>query len=280
MQLDRTRIAIRERSYPDLLDLALWVIRAHALPLCVALVAGVAPFALLNAWLLGGLAYHDFELGFPFAYVFWMLVLVVWQIPLATAPVTAYLGKALFAERPPARDVAADLLRSLPQLLLFQGIVRGLLTLPIVTWFILFGSWPYLNEVILLDRNPLRAARPGQMTTYRRVVTLHRGYSGDLMVRWLGAAGVALLLGAALLLSFAMLRSLLVMHVDWNQWLTHGQVDMPMYTIYYPLTLWLVAGFLAVVRFLGYLDLRIRREGWEVELLLRAEGARLARRLT
>jgi hypothetical protein len=28
---------------------------------------------------------------------------------------------------------------------------------------------------------------------------------------------------------------------------------------------------------LGYLDLRIRREGWEVELAIRAEAAALAR---
>jgi hypothetical protein len=29
-----------------------------------------------------------------------------------------------------------------------------------------------------------------------------------------------------------------------------------------------------VVRFLSYLDTRIRNEGWEVELLLRAEASR------
>ena len=31
-----------------------------------------------------------------------------------------------------------------------------------------------------------------------------------------------------------------------------------------------------VVRYLEYLDLRIRYEGWEVELFMRAEAARLA----
>ena len=34
-------------------------------------------------------------------------------------------------------------------------------------------------------------------------------------------------------------------------------------------------GFFRVVRFLSYLDLRIRHEGWEVELLMRAESLRL-----
>ncbi len=38
---------------------------------------------------------------------------------------------------------------------------------------------------------------------------------------------------------------------------------------------WLVMAYFTVVRFLSYLDQRIRAEGWEVELLLRAERARL-----
>jgi hypothetical protein len=44
-----------------------------------------------------------------------------------------------------------------------------------------------------------------------------------------------------------------------------------------PLAMWIVAGYFCVVRFLSYLDLRIRREGWEVELRMRAEAARLTR---
>ena len=52
------------------------------------------------------------------------------------------------------------------------------------------------------------------------------------------------------------------------------------YTLCCPLALWIVIGYFAVVRFLGYLDLRIRREGWEVELMMRAEQTRLTRQLT
>jgi hypothetical protein len=48
----------------------------------------------------------------------------------------------------------------------------------------------------------------------------------------------------------------------------------------YPLAMWVVAGYISIVRFLGYLDLRIRHEGWEVELRLRAEAARQAAKLT
>jgi hypothetical protein len=49
--------------------------------------------------------------------------------------------------------------------------------------------------------------------------------------------------------------------------------------VLYPFCLWLVVAFLSVVRFLSYLDLRIRHEGWEVELLMRAEAQRLALQL-
>ncbi len=52
------------------------------------------------------------------------------------------------------------------------------------------------------------------------------------------------------------------------------------YTIFYPLALWLTVSYFTVVRFLGYLDLRIRREGWEVELMMRAEQMRLTREMT
>ena len=49
--------------------------------------------------------------------------------------------------------------------------------------------------------------------------------------------------------------------------------------IYLEIAIWIVAGYFTVVRFLSYLDVRIRREGWEVELALRAQRARLTRQL-
>jgi hypothetical protein len=52
-----------------------------------------------------------------------------------------------------------------------------------------------------------------------------------------------------------------------------------MYTTYYHLLLWAVVGFTTVLRFLSYLNLRIRREGWDVELQVRAERARLSHQI-
>jgi hypothetical protein len=67
-----------------------------------------------------------------------------------------------------------------------------------------------------------------------------------------------------------------VLAIFTNRW----ALDSQFYWLFFPLALWIVGGWMAVVRFVGYLDLRIRREGWEVELLMRAEAARWARSAT
>jgi len=280
VHLHTTRISIRERSFVDVLDLALHVIRAHAWPLAAALAVGVLPTMLLNAWLLGPRLQIDPALGLPVEYMWTMLLLVLWEMPLATAPLTLYLGQAVFLGRPRPGKIALDFLKSLPQLLLFQVVLRAILVVLLITWFALFAAWPYLNEVILLERNPLFRGRRGQMTTSRRTQVLHGGYVGDLFGRWLSAMAAGVLLLLSLWFSIAVLRSVLLEQGVWYESWHWGYWDRLMFTLYYPLALWLVVGYLGVVRFLAYLDLRIRREGWEVELLMRAEQARLRRQLT
>jgi hypothetical protein len=61
-----------------------------------------------------------------------------------------------------------------------------------------------------------------------------------------------------------------------TQWLSEmAELDRFTYAVFFQLAVWTTVGFFTVVRFLSYLDLRIRREGWEVELKMRAEAARL-----
>jgi hypothetical protein len=99
---------------------------------------------------------------------------------------------------------------------------------------------------------------------------LHGPSGGDLVVRWVSAA----LIGIPLVLSvyglFLFISGLFL--ATWEQ----GPV---MVELCLPLAMWLVAGYLTVFRFLSYLDVRIRQEGWEVELRLRAEAARMRGKL-
>ncbi len=67
-------------------------------------------------------------------------------------------------------------------MVLLQVLLRIVLIVPVVTWIVPYAIWPYLNEVILLERNPL-FGRAGQISTLSRNSLLHRGDSGDLLVR-------------------------------------------------------------------------------------------------
>jgi hypothetical protein len=283
MQFDQTRIAIRERDLPDLLDLALHVIRAHPLALLAAAVAGAAPFALLNAWLLRDLTFVEQQDSVW--YTFRMVILVLFELPLAAVPVTLLLGQAMFMERFDAARLVRQAIDSLPQLLVYQVVVRGILmpqaifweafprdlapvmAVYFVVWWVPYTYWPYLNEVILLERNPLRSSGVSR-STWKRSGTLHRGYYADSFARLIGCAIIAAGLTVAFWAALWYLRGLLADRYEF---------DRAMYTIYLPLALWTVAMYFNIVRFLSYLDLRIRREGWEVELTLRAEADRLTR---
>lgn len=272
MQLDKTRISIRERSLLELLDLALRVLREHAGPLAMAFLAGALPVALVNHWLLAaGLPTDSIDSADLVGYVMASSWLICWEVPLATAPLTLYLGQALFVEKPTASGVAADFASMAPQFVWFQVAIRALLVACVVTIPVLYLGWPYLSEIILLERNAWRKRGPRGTSTASRAADLHSRQRGEIFLRWMGSAA------AGMLLLFVMWRSL------WS--LAQLVIDEPetsatQWTIWLPVAIWLTIGYFTIVRFLSYLDLRIRTEGWEVELLLRAEAARLARRLT
>ncbi len=283
MQLDQTRIVIRERDQWDLLDLSLHVIRAHGLQLLITSLGGAIPFAILNYWLLRDLPLS--EAGDYWTYTWRMLLLVAFEMPLASAFSTMLLGQAMFTGAFDYRRIVQQTIESLPQLIWFQIILRAffmpqvffwggmqrdfapLLVLWMLLWLVPYSSWPYLNEAILLERNPL-FRRPGSLSTWRRSRVLHARAGGDLFARVLAALTLGLLLVSALWLACWHFRGVLGDEFTF---------DRAMFTIYLPLSLWIIAGYFTVVRFLSYLDLRIRREGWEVELTLRAEADRLSR---
>lgn len=298
MQLDRTRILIRERGLLETLDLALQILRQHAGPLLATFALGCVPLILINHALLGWLMEADFREGWYLedessivARFAWdMTALVVIEAPLASIFTTAYLGKIVFLDRPNIGEVFRDVLALLPRVAWTQLLLRGTavawllcLTLDrygefdVFTEFFLLGGLagysmlvralrPYLNEIVLLERNPLRAAAPEAITIGKRNKQLHAPSSGDLLARWLGAAMFAVLLTISVMGTFVFLYGVFL-----NDW----KIQPFLFVWVYPLSMWLVAGYMSVVRFLNYLDLRIRHEGWEVELRMRAEAARL-----
>lgn len=286
MQFDRTRIAIRERDLLDLLDLALQLVRVHWLALLAASFIGIAPFIVMNYWLLRDLPFvEDQDRAW---YAFRMTLLVIFEMPLASVPATLLLGQAMFFERFDFGRMVRQAIDSLPQLIFYQVLFRAVWMPQALFWDAfnrnfapLFGIWflcwlipyvrrPYLNEVILLERNPLHT-KAGVFSTRKRSKILHERYYSDLFARLTGCAAVAVALAAAFWLASWHVRGFFSHEFEF---------DRTMFTLHLPLALWTVAAFFNVVRFLSYLDLRIRREGWEVELMLRAEAERLVKAIS
>ena len=297
MQLDNTRIAIRERSLLDTLDLALHVIRQYPRELLLTFLLAAVPLAVLNDYLLGWIL--DVEYREAFFYLeeygavsrFWwsMTLLVFIEAPLASIFMTAFLGQAVFVDRPSYRQVFDDVRKMFWRLVWCQLLLRGILPFWWLVYLIdryddfspgieilglgglaLYASLlrairPFINEIVLLERNPLTARDPTAITIGRRSAQLHGPSGGDLFAKWMTTALIGTLLTGGVAVTFVFLSGVLL-----NDW----QPGPTMIRFMYPVTMWIVAGYLSVVRFLNYLDLRIRHEGWEVELRLRAEASR------
>ena len=182
MQPDRTRIVIRERSMMDLLDLGVRVSVEYLVPLLLCLSTAVIPLVLLNGWLLGWMVADAPDPEDVARFIAAMVCLIVIEAPLASLFLTSFIGQAVFLARPRAREVFQSVVTALWRLiwclLLWRGIALAwwlalsipreegysgqeffLLMLAIVVLAVR-AFRPYLNEIILLERNPLRTSNP------------------------------------------------------------------------------------------------------------------------
>ena len=288
MRLDQTRIAVRERSLLEILDLSLRVVASYPLAILVGTLVAAIPLMLLNEFLCGWMI-GDAEDPTAVARYLWTITLLVFiEAPLASIVVTLYLGQSLFMQTPTVRDILRSIRRSWFSLIWCQVILRGVLAgcllvafadrttdfsaqefwLIILTVFLALyrAMRPYINEIILLEQNPLRSRGDYQMTVRRRSSALHNPSAGDLFARSLMSGVVAISLVVSLLFTLWYLKGMLLFQWD---------LGWTMFHIGIPACMWLVVGYFTVVRFLSYLDLRIRREGWEVELMVRAAATQL-----
>lgn len=252
MNVGQTLIKIRERSTFDLMDLALVLVRNRPWPILVASFFGCLPFAALNLWL----TTNDPE--FP-GYAYYVLLAL--EMPWATVPLTVVLGGLMFGERPSVRKVVNAVLRSIVPMFLFQFLLRGVLVLIWIFIPILPARLAFVNEVILLERGRWRRV-------YDRSGILCGDQGGALFLRAVGQ----LLLGAgfvaALWWGWQVLKMVAIFGDDWQE------IEGP--SFYLPsvqIGFWIAVSFFGIVRFLTYIDQRIRLEGWEVELRLRQVGA-------
>jgi len=273
MNLDHLTLVVRERTVGELCDLALLMGRRHARDLGILLIIGAAPWLLLD-YLCMQLVPDEGWAG-----VTWWLVLLIFQLPLATAPLTAYLGEAMFTARPQRWSALRTGLRALPVLLLPALARAAVIALPCLVFsavgdglpgllfiFLLLFFPAHLAEVVVLERQGLRLGfrRARQlMTAWRSEAITH----GCLTLLWVGGGMLMLIVSGVELVNLLFWESLT--YRDFWLWL---QPQVSPWVLVLP---WPFLGYLSVVRFLAYIDLRTRREGWEIELDLRRAGHRL-----
>ncbi len=266
MQIEHSRIAIRERTWSDNLDLALQVIRTNPKALLVASLVGVLPMIVVNYAIID--AYYGDRLseGADVDAMTLGTLLVMIEAPLGTAPVTLYLGQALFVERPSANRSRAISPRACRKCCCFKfcsaraGRARAHLDHSLCdlalsershfAWtqsahFARRATFDHEAQLAVAPRRQRRLPGPG-----------HR----------LGLAGPAARRRPVDVLSDSARFAVWDLQQGWT-----GQI------LSFQCVLWLVAVYFTVARFLTYLDQRIRNEGWEVELALRAQRDRLLR---
>lgn len=254
MAYERTLIQIRERSFLDLLDLALVVLRRNALPVGLAALAGMLPFALLNMRLMSD---PDFP---PLLFVF----LLILEVPWATAPMTIMLGGLMFGERPTVRQILITLLRGLPAMIIYQFIVRALLLVSVIFYPIIPTRLAFMDEVILLERGRVRSA-------VKRCSSLTADRGSDFFGQWLAQMFFGMLFVACFWIGTGMMIGTL-----FEQEMSADDFRLTsLIGIRFQVAVWIAIAFFGVARFLTYIDQRIRLEGWEIKLRLQAVGRSL-----
>jgi hypothetical protein len=251
LDLDHALIQIRERSFLDLLDLAMVVVRNRPGQIALAALVGVAPFAALNAWLM---TLPEFTLV-HFA------VLLAIEVPWATAPLTVVLGLLMFGERPEASHVARALMRGVPALILYQLIIRAVLVTTAVGYLFVPARLAFQNEVILLEKGRIDRVP-------RRCAALSSDRGGEFLVQWI----CQMLLGLMFTVCFWFGTSGLASALTTSQltWDRPGLADLV--GARFQVAVWIAVSFFGVARFFTYIDQRIRLEGWELKLRLRSVG--------
>jgi hypothetical protein len=257
MITDRTMIVIRERSFMDLLDLALLVVRAYPVTLGLAAAAGIAPWAALNVWLL----------SFPeFSRYFWVPLLAM-ETPWATAPITLAMGDLMFGVRIRPARLFFTFLRSVPALFVTQILMRGFFLVLPVLYPLVPTQYGFLDEVILLEREP----KWRTWKSLKRSRALSRGVESDFFMRWLGQIAIGVLFAVCFWMGAeTVIGALFDNEVTWYR---PGLGDLS--GMLFQTGIWLAIAYFGVVRFLSYIDRRIRLEGWEIELRLKAVGRAL-----
>ncbi|MDR1958133.1 MAG: hypothetical protein LBQ54_03655 [Planctomycetaceae bacterium] len=261
-QLDKNYLVIRKRTFGELIDLTFRLTQKEGRQVFFWFFCLAFPFAVLNyyltslitahwEWTSSEEAWQAFSMGIN-------LILTLFEIPFASSLAILYLGKRTFApeEKPDRFEIVGSWLEVFPQLFLYL-----ILLYPVTLLY------ECTVEIITLERTPLFSRKKERISTFKRLRIFHRERFGEQI-------GFFIL---AVLFCVLVLPGVLIC-VETGVDLLFGKAldDVTFFpTVIFPVLLWSVYGLLLILHFLRYLDMRIEREGWDVELAFRAERLRV-----
>jgi hypothetical protein len=260
VNLGQARVAIRERPLAEIVDLSF------------RFVVGLERRAYLKLavfWLLPAFSACA-ALRLTDASWWWVWCAAIALNSLVQAPFTIAAGRAMFERGVTLKSVSRETLSRLPRYFMATVLRVALLSLGALTVFGLVIGVPrllFLNEIVLLERLPVGAAmgRSSRFLGTRTSVAFEAAVALALVP--IAFALVADALGRALvetLFEIATLPSLLD---------EQGS--------YFALFGFFVATpFCAALRYLAYIDVRTRREAWDVQVRFQRASLELARGLS
>lgn len=313
MKFDHTFIAIRQRSWLEIFDLSIHVMRDYFAPIMILLAVGALPWIIIDWCLLGWMlgdeycdgysvsllgqivgdlsqtqGYDSYALGFG-----WLtLLLIVNQAQVGTAMISHYLGQSMFIGKPKIWDSIKSIWKVPPTYYWLHYGLRGVL--PVILFALLFAVGhddsdlqnfavfvmisatgvgilirairPYVTKIVVLEKAGWRVTEENPVKFSSRSTALHGTDGWTLALQMLLSSIVGSMLMIGIYGTLMIIYSAL--DITWST----GFIEL---AVLWPLSLWITAAFFAIVRFLTYIDLRIRQEGWEVELRIRAEALKM-----
>jgi len=259
MKIASATIEIRPRTITEMVDLATLFYRTHLRVIAGLLAVLGVPIVLLAAglhWLTGQA---------------WLAILLFWlMLPLPAGAVVLAASRIVFGTHLTVRR-ALKLYGPLWAGLFFRKLGQNLLTLllmPVVAGFALRLRWAFTEMIVLLER------LSGRPLALRRVGLNRRGgassFGMDLVT---GMICATLVLGMAIVLE-------LICSDFLSLWPGSGLFSLDVFDDPVRLGLWLLAALVVspiahLSWFFFYINARIRGEGWDLELGLKAAAARL-----
>lgn len=255
MNVLHARVALRERSFLEILDLTVRFLVRNGLPFAKIAAVVVLPGWALSWWLAT-------QVGYRWAWPVAFLVSLLAQVPF-----TVLASRLMFEGRVKARAVLAEALRRS----FAVGVARALQVTSMMlaaTFFVLPVFW--LGSVFLFVSEVLVLERATVGTALRRAPRLVGPMSGEAL---LVVLGLFVLHVAAVVVAdqagSAFLETGLEVKVS-GSLLEGGGSPLAL------LGLWLFVPFVAAARFLAYVNFRTQGEGWDVQTRFAALAQRSA----